>query len=94
MAKNKGPTAELDPRALILEAYRIEGITGADCRTIYRDWALGVDPSRDMVRDTSYLLAHYEHDAPMHTMTDVLREDVRREETPTQRRGGPLPRRR
>lgn len=93
MAKNKGPTAELDPRALILEAYRIEGITGADCRTIYLDWALGVDGARDMIRDTSHLLAHYEPDAPDHPMTGVLREGVTRTTAPSKRRGGPMGRR-
>lgn len=94
MAKNKGPTAELDPRALILEAYRIDGITGADCRTIYLDWALGVDVNRDMVRDTSFLLAHYEPEAPDHPMTQVLREGVARAVPPTKRRGGAMSRRR
>ncbi|MGB0854648.1 MAG: hypothetical protein ACPGVA_06220 [Pikeienuella sp.] len=93
MAKNKGPTAELDPRALILEAYRIEGITGGDCRTIYLDWALGVDPGRDMVTDTSKLLAHYEPDEPDHPMTAVLREGIARAAKPRKRRGGPMGRR-
>ena len=31
-----------DPRNLIREAYRIEGITLADCRSIFLDWALGL----------------------------------------------------
>lgn len=93
MAKNKGPTAELDPRALILEAYRIDGITGADCRAIYLDWALGVDADRDMVSDTGNLLAHYEPDAPDHPMTAVLREGIARSTAPRKRRGGPMGRR-
>lgn len=93
MAKNKGPTAELDPRALILEAYRIDGITGADCRTIYLDWALGVDAGRDMAGDTAALLAHYAAGAPDHPMTEVLREGAQRDAAPAKRRGGPMGRR-
>ena len=74
MAKNDGPTADLDPRALIVEAYRIEGIVEADCRSIFFDWAMGAPAERDMVADTRALLAFYEPDAPDHPMTKVLRE--------------------
>ncbi|MEM7268268.1 MAG: hypothetical protein AAF401_03335 [Pseudomonadota bacterium] len=84
MAKNDGPTAELDPRALILEAYRIDGIGAQDCRTIYFDWAIGSPAERDMVADTRALLLYYETEAPDHPMTSVLREGLA---TPRRRRG-------
>lgn len=87
MVKNQGPTAELDPRALILEAYRIEGIGPEDCRTIYFDWAMGSAPGRDMKADTAELLAHYAAEAADHPMTAVLREGLSAAETP-RRRGG------
>ena len=74
MAKNTGPTAELDPRALIVEAYKIEGIVEADCRSIYFDWAMGASADRDMVADTKALLDFYESGAPDHPMTKVLKE--------------------
>ena len=77
MRKNEGPTGDLDPRALILEAYRIEGIGPAECRTIFLDWALGVAPERDLTADAAALLAHYEPEAPDHPMTEVLREGRR-----------------
>ena len=32
----------LDPKGLIREAYRIEGITAAQCRSIFLDWALSL----------------------------------------------------
>lgn len=86
MAKNTGPTADLDPRALIVEAYRIDGIHEADCRSIYFDWAMGAAAERDMVADTSALLAYYEADAPDHPMTKVLREGG--SAIPRGRRGG------
>lgn len=87
MPKNTGPTAEIDPRALIVEAYRIEGIETADCRSIYFDWALGAEAGRDLTRDTAALLAHYEAGAPAHPMTAVLKEGLTRAR-PQGRRGG------
>ncbi|QIE54821.1 hypothetical protein G5B40_04795 [Pikeienuella piscinae] len=74
MRKNEGPTGDLDPHALILEAYRIEGIGAADCRTIFFDWAIGAMADRDIVADAAALLAHYHDKAPDHPMTAVLRE--------------------
>ena len=38
-----------DPRGLILESYRIEGITEGQCRSIFLDWALGIQLGEDMV---------------------------------------------
>ena len=37
----------LDPRGLIRESYRIEGITEAECRSIFMDWALGTPVDAD-----------------------------------------------
>ena len=87
MRKNQGPTGDLDPRALIVEAYRIDGIGPEDCRTIYFDWALGVDAARDMRADTGALLAHYEATDADHPMTAVLREGLAAASAP-KRRGG------
>ncbi len=92
MPKNTGPTSEFDPHALILEAYRIEGIATGDCRTIYFDWAVGADAARDMAADTAALLRHYEAEAPDHPMTAVLREGLSAAAAPRRRggrRGGP-----
>ncbi|MEM7546135.1 MAG: hypothetical protein AAF367_11415 [Pseudomonadota bacterium] len=87
MPRNTGPTAALDPRGLIVEAYRIDGIGAEDCRTIYFDWALGVDAARDMKSDTAALVAHYAATEPDHPMTAVLREGLAQAEAP-RRRGG------
>lgn len=87
MPRNTGPTAPLDPRGLIVEAYRIEGIGPEDCRSIYFDWALGLDAARDMKADTSALVAFYADDAPDHPMTAVLREGLAQADAP-KRRGG------
>ena len=87
MAKNEGPTGAMDPRGLILEAYRIEGIVAEDCRSIYFDWALGAEAGRDLAEDTAALLAFYEGGAPAHPMTAVLREGLVAARAP-KRRGG------
>ncbi|MCK0166377.1 hypothetical protein MWU52_02315 [Jannaschia sp. S6380] len=59
-----------DPKALIADAYRIEGIDKAECRSVFLDWALSVqgDPQEIIPR----LLAG----RPDHPMTDVLREGL------------------
>ena len=87
MQKNNGPTGELDPRGLILEAYRIDGIAAADCRSIFFDWALGLDASRNMATDAASLLSFYAEDEPDHQMTTVLRESLEKAAAP-RRRGG------
>ncbi|WP_425098278.1 hypothetical protein [Tropicibacter sp. S64] len=76
-----------DPKGLIREAYRIEGITAPECRSIFLDWALSA-PS-DVETDTliATLLAQYGADAPDHPMTQVLREGLAGMKTP-RRRGG------
>lgn len=66
-----------DPRGLIREAYRIEGITAVECRSIFFDWALGrADGEGD--RDSILaLIAHYQPRHPEHPMTEVLEEVAR-----------------
>ena len=32
-----------DPKGLIREAYRIDGIGAGECRSIFMDWALSID---------------------------------------------------
>ena len=62
-----------DPRELIHEAYRIEGIGAADCRSIFLDWALGLPAGLAPAEAAAALLAH--HAPPEgHPMTALLRE--------------------
>ena len=75
----------LDPRELILEAYRIEGIGEPDCRTIFFDWALGLPDGRDMSKDANALLTHYGARHPDHPMTRVLAEANRPAQPPPRR---------
>lgn len=78
---------EVDPKGLMRESYRIEGIEASECRSIFMDWALslpaGIDP-RDAIRA---VLAEYGVDAPEHPMTKVLTAGLV-EPAPPRRRGG------
>ncbi len=78
---------EIDPRGLIREAYRIEGITREDCRTIFFDWAMGLGAREGAQEAVAALLARHEPGHETHPMTEVLREGLARTRPPA-RRGG------
>jgi hypothetical protein len=78
---------EADPKGLIRESYRIEGITAAECRSIFIDWALSLPVAADLPEAIEALLARYEPANPGHPMADVLREGLVPAAAP-QRRGG------
>lgn len=77
-----------DPKGLIRESYRIEGITEPECRSIFLDWAIGVPLGQDEQQAIERLLAHYASDAPAHPMTKVLNEGLQKMQAPRKRRGG------
>ncbi|PTW52055.1 MULTISPECIES: hypothetical protein [Rhodovulum] len=81
-----------DPRGLIRESYRIEGIGPSECRSIFLDWALGLPETVDTSRALRRLLAEYGPGAADHPMTAVLRAGLA-EEPAARRRGGPRGRR-
>ncbi len=77
----------LDPKRLIAESYRIDGITPPECRSIFFDWALSTDCARGARAALPALLDLYAPTYPDHPMTEVLREGLGRE-VRTGRRGG------
>ena len=77
----------LDPKGLIFEAYRIEGITAGECRTIFLDWALSLPDGQDSRAALEMLIARYGPGAPDHPMTEVMRAGLDGMEHP-RRRGG------
>ncbi|MEM8822798.1 MAG: hypothetical protein AAGF30_04230 [Pseudomonadota bacterium] len=80
MAESKNPD---DPKGLIREAYRIDGIAKPECRSIFLDWALSIEgPAHAAI---SRLLAA--HGVAGHPMTEVLEEGQARAPEP-RRRGG------
>jgi hypothetical protein len=77
-----------DPKGLIREAYAIDGIGPAECRSILVDWALslptGADPGAAIVR----LGARYGAGHADHPMTRLLAEATAAPVALPARRGG------
>lgn len=63
-----------DPRDLIHEAFRIEGIAAESCRAIFFDWAIGLDASIDVTVAARALHAELGPAHPQHPMTSLLAE--------------------
>lgn len=74
-----------DPKGLIAESFRIEGITYEECRSIFLDWALAVPVDSDSKALIGQLLER--HRVEGHPMTQVLEEGLAAQATP-RRRGG------
>lgn len=66
----------LDPRGLIAEAYRMEGLDAAACRTIFLDWSLGRTGPEGTAEAVAALRARYAPLHPDHPMTAVLAEGL------------------
>ena len=78
----------LDPKGLIYEAYRIDGITAAECRSIFLDWALSMPVETDTKATIAALIVQYvDSNASDHPMTAVLSEGLNAMAAP-RRRGG------
>ena len=77
---------ELDPKGLIQEAYRIDGIIIEQCRSIFLDWALSLR-DRQPVDVIPALLERHGSENPDHPMTAVLKDGLAQPQK-TGRRGG------
>lgn len=76
-----------DPKGLIREAYRIDGITAGECRTIFLDWALGLPNGTDAKPAVQALLVAYADQSADHPMTQTLVAALNDAPVP-RRRGG------
>lgn len=65
---------EADPKGVIRESYRIEGITASECRSILLDWAMSLPVEVDPAAALRLLLATV--GAPNHPMTAVLTDGL------------------
>ena len=84
---------DIDPRGLIAESYRIEGITSGECRSIFLDWALSA-PDGDVAKgQIATLLERHAGEPTDHPMTTVLK-DALVPAVKKGRRGGAAARRR
>ncbi len=71
MSTTPDPPDADDPKGLIREAYRIDGITAAECRSILVDWALSIPTGSDPHAAARRLHARHADDAA-HPMTPLL----------------------
>lgn len=76
-----------DPKGLIRESYRIDGISDAECRSILIDWALSLPMGANQPDALRAVLAAYGAGAPSHPMTALLAAALTAPDTP-RRRGG------
>ena len=79
--------AEADPKGLVRESYRIEGITPGECRSIFMDWALSIPVGAPVTDAVRTLIGSYGTAHPDHPMTTVLHQALIAPEAP-RRRGG------
>jgi hypothetical protein len=77
---------DIDPRGMIYESYRIEGISVEECRMIFLDWALEA-AQIDMREKLQILLDEYSVQNPDHPMTSVILEGMKKSNQ-SGRRGG------
>ena len=87
MGRRAMDLGEADPKGLIRESYLIEGITPAECRSIFMDWALSLPTGGDPLDTIRTVLAEHGMDLPDHPMTRVLTSGLLSPEAP-RRRGG------
>ncbi len=78
---------EADPKGLVRESYRIEGITAGECRSIFMDWALSLPVGADTPGALRRLIADYAQANPGHPMNAVLEAALAAPPEP-KRRGG------
>ncbi len=77
---------EADPKGLIRESYRIEGISEAECRSIFLDWAISMPVGVDTPKAIKRVIAEYGGDKG-HPMNGVLQAGLAKAPVPG-RRGG------
>ena len=61
-----------DPKGLIRESYRIDGIGDPECRSILMDWALSLPDDLPQTTAATALYARYGAQAPQHPMSVLL----------------------
>jgi hypothetical protein len=76
-----------DPKGLIFEAYRMDAIGKAECRSIFLDWALSLPLGHDTGPAMRRLFDLYGRSQPDHPMTQVITEGLAGMQAP-RRRGG------
>lgn len=77
-----------DPKGLMRESFRIDGITTEECRSIFLDWALSLPAGVDAGAAARALLATHAPRNAGHPMLAVLAEGAAASSVKPVRRGG------
>lgn len=77
---------DADPKGLVRESFRIDGITLPECRSIFLDWALSLPDAGLVPQAIAVLSAEYGPNTG-HPMLDVMAEGLAHPAA-TGRRGG------
>ena len=67
---------DYDPKKLISESFKINGISDVECRSIFFGWVLDVDSRLDINLAIKTLHEKYSLSNPTHPMTKVLLEGL------------------
>lgn len=78
---------DFDRKRLIQEAFRMEGLSEEECRSIFLDWALSLPEDVREQKAVAVMLERYATEDENHPMTQVLKAAQQRIDTP-RRRGG------
>lgn len=78
---------QLDPKGLIRDCYKIDGIRPEECRSVFLDWAISQADGLNVQDMLCQLITQYADPLPLHPMSVVLYEATA-EPKPVKRRGG------
>ena len=67
---------DYDPKKLISESFKIDGISDEECRSIFFGWVLDFDSRIDINLAIKTLHEQYSLSNPTHPMTSVLLEGL------------------
>ena len=86
---NRDPSSSAaDPKGLVRESYRIDGISEGECRSILTEWALSLPPEQDDRAAIAALLRQHGAKMPDHPMTALLQAALDAPPSLPRRRGG------
>lgn len=77
-----------DPRGLIASAFGMDGLDEAECRAIFLDWVLGLQPDRDPRAAAAAVAGQHRNRHPGHPMHALLEAASKAPPAATHRRGG------
>ena len=67
---------EYDPKGLIRESFRIEGISVGECRSIFVDWSLSLPVEVNPKEAIAGLMELHKTEPDAHPMMEILRDGL------------------